>query len=80
MEFTVGELKEIIQDLDDDVKVVAISRNFEMKNSMVDAVPMVLICSTERRDFVDAFDGTPYSAKVYRPNLHNGEKTLFITG
>lgn len=79
MEFTVGELKKIIQDLDDSVKVVAISYNFEMHNSMVDAVPMIMNCSTERRDFVDAFDRTPYTAKVYRPN-DEGEKTLIITG
>ncbi|MDO6628808.1 hypothetical protein CON01_00725 [Bacillus thuringiensis] len=76
----VGELKALIKDMDDDVEVIARAHNFELGGAIVNASAHEMKYRKEREQFVDAFDRTPYSKEVYKPDHVNGEKVLLIGG
>lgn len=76
---TVGKLKKILEKYDDDIKIVTISSNYEMRGSIVDAGIREIRCRKERKQFKDDFDGTIYSSEVYCFD-DNGEKAIYISG
>jgi hypothetical protein len=76
---TVGKLKKILEKYDDDVKIVTISDNYEMRGSIVDASVCEIRCRKEMKRFKDDFDETWYSAEVYCFD-DNGEKVIYIRG
>ncbi|WP_141542972.1 MULTISPECIES: hypothetical protein [Bacillus cereus group] len=76
----VRELKEIIKDMDDDIEVVARAHNFELGGAIVNASAHEMKYKKEREQFVDAFDRTPYSKEVYKPDFENGKVVLLIGG
>lgn len=75
---TVGELKEFIKNLDDNMPLISTSSNFELQSSVVSGVRVsVEKFSTEKQQFVDAFDHTVYYEEVYVSNK-NGTECLRI--
>lgn len=63
---TVGELKEFIKDLDDNMPLVKRSDNFELRGAIdVGIYPIVENFKTEIREFVDGFDYETYYHEVY---------------
>lgn len=76
----VGELRKLLIGLDDSDDVITVSNNFELAGSMVNAKPIVGMYGKTKRDFVDAFDRTPYTKEVYVSDQENGKRTLVIYG
>ncbi len=75
---TVGELKEFIKNLDDNMPLVSVSNNFELKGSLVSgARARVERFNIKNQQFVDAFDHTVYYEEVYVSNK-NGTECLQI--
>ncbi len=75
---TVGELKEFIKDLDDEMPIIKHSDNFELHGAMdIGIYPRVGKFKTETRQFVDGFDYETYYHDVY-VNDKNGIECLQI--
>jgi len=74
---TVGELREFIKDLPDDMLLVKYDRNMETsgyRNSLfADTIKM----KTETKETWDRFDGGNYSYEVFEPS-ENGELCMRI--
>lgn len=63
---TVGELKEFIKDLDDNMPLVKRSDNFELRGAIdVGIYPIVENFKTEIKEFIDGFDYETYYHEVY---------------
>lgn len=63
---TVGELKDFIKDLPDDMLLIARSNNFELKNSLVAGIHVDLEkFNAKKEQFVDGFDYTVYYEDIY---------------
>lgn len=75
---TVGELKEFIRDLDDNMPIVKHSNNFELRGAIVSGIyPMVKKFRAERREFMDGFDHETYYHDIYVRD-ENGKECLQI--
>lgn len=76
---TVGELKEFLKDLNDDMPIVKRSVNFELRGA-IDIGGIYLKVEkfkTETREFVDGFDYEKYSHDVYVSD-ENGIECLYL--
>lgn len=63
---TVGELKEFIKNLDDNMPLVKRSDNFELRGAIdVGIYPRVGNFKTEIKEFIDDFDYAIYCHEVY---------------
>ena len=75
---TVGELKEFIKNLDDNMLLVSTSSNFELKGSIVSGARVsVEKFNTKTEQFVDGFDYTVYYEDVYVKD-ENGTECLQV--
>lgn len=76
---TFKELKEFVEknNIDENTPIIVTSSNIEMRRNMVDAHVMTLNVSKQSQNFVDEFDGTRYTSKVYVMD-DNGEKCIYI--
>lgn len=75
---TVGELKKILSEVDDNTKIVTTSKNFELRDSIVDDVGVFeKNVKVEKRQFSDSFDRTRYSMNIYVMDK-DGEKVVYI--
>lgn len=75
---TVGELKEFLKGLDDNMPLVSTSDNPELKDSVIfGANAAVSKFRVETRQFIDTFDYTAYLEKVC-VNDENGVECLWI--
>lgn len=64
---TVGQLKEFIKNLDDNMPLISVSNNFELKGNIVDQTD-VYVDRFKRVEsqFVDGFDHTVYKEHIYK--------------
>ena len=77
---TVRELKEKLDQYNNDMEVVVTSSNFELNNSLVTINGIYKSKMKESREtFKDAFDYSYYSEKVY-VSSENGKDVLVIYG
>lgn len=75
---TVGELKEFIKDLDDNMPLVKTSDNFELRGAIdLGIYPRVEKFEVEKQEFMDGFDYETYYHDVYVHN-NNGQECLRI--
>ena len=75
---TVGELKDFIKNLDDDMPLVKRSDNFELRGAIdVGIYPRVEKFKSEIREFMDGFDYETYYHEVYIRD-ENGTECLQI--
>ena len=76
---TVGELKKFLENLDDNMPLVTVSDNFELRGAIVEGsyYPIVEKFRTEKRWFRDAFDYTDYATEVYIED-DNGKECLLV--
>lgn len=75
---TVGELKDFIKDLNDDMPIVKRSDNFELKGAIdIGIYPRVNKFKTVTREFMDKFDYETYYHDVYVSD-ENGIECLQI--
>lgn len=78
----VGQLKELIKDMDDNLEVIKRSNNYELKGSFVPAEKYDIRIDTGYRlvseQFWDDFDNEPYHTEVYVHDKDNGETVLII--
>lgn len=75
---TVGELKEFIKDLDNNMPLVKRSDNFELRGAIdVGIYPRVENFKTEIKEFIDGFDYETYCHEVYVKDK-NGTEYLQI--
>lgn len=75
---TVGELKDFIKNLNDNMPIVKHSDNFELKNAIdIGIYPKVDKFKIERKEFIDGFDYETYYHDVYI-NDENGIECLQI--
>lgn len=73
---TVGELKEFIKNLPDEMLLLAVSNNFELKGSIVDEVRVCVDkFSRVESQFVDGFDHTVYKEYIYKHD-EDGDECL----
>lgn len=76
---TVKELKEILNSLPDDMKVISKSDNFELKGNKVDGARIISHkVKKENKSFMDAFDYTYYNKEIY-VNDEIGEEVIEIS-
>lgn len=63
---TVGELKDFIKNLDDNMPLVKQSDNFELHGAIdIGICPQVEKFRTETRKFMDSFDYKTYNHEIY---------------
>lgn len=63
---TVGELKEFLKDLSDEMPLVSVSRNYELQGCTVGGIyPRVRKCTIIQKTFRDEFDYEIYYEDVY---------------
>lgn len=75
---TVGELKEFIKGLNDDMPIVKRSDNFELRGAIdIGIYPRVNKFKVERKEFMDGFDYETYYHDVYISD-ENGIECLQI--
>ena len=74
---TVGELKEAIKDLPDDMKLIMYKSNMETSGYQNSVYASVDNMVTETKHTWDRFDGTHYDYEVYTSDK-DGEKCLKI--
>lgn len=78
----VGELKEIIKDLDDNMEIIHRSDNYELKDSYVSlnkySIRPVDGYKREIQTFRDDFDGECYQTPVYVYDKENGKTVLIL--
>ena len=75
---TVGELKEFLKNLDDNMPLVAPANNLQLKNPIVSDIPVrVESFNIEKKQIEDGFDYSVYYKDVYSKN-ENGIKCLQI--
>lgn len=74
---TVGELKEVIKDLPDDMKLVMYKSNMETSGYQNAIYASVEAMASETKHTWDRFDGTNYDYEVYTDSK-DGEKCLKI--
>jgi hypothetical protein len=73
---TVGELKNFIKDLPDDMLLISRSNNFVLENSLVEGIDIsVESFNIEKKQFIDGFDYTIFYKDVYVRNK-NGNMCL----
>lgn len=74
---TVGELREILQNLPNDMLLLSYQSDMEksgyVNRVFIDALNMAI---KEKKTY-DAFDYTPYSYKVYEPSAQGEECIVF---
>lgn len=76
---TIGELKKLIADMDDDTVVISVDSNYELRGSYTKAHVSSGFYKEVKEHFRDDFDGTPYSATVYvGANEEEGKKMLVV--
>lgn len=77
---TVGELKEMIKDLPDDMKLVMYKSNMETSGYQNSVYTSVEDMVSKKKHTYDRFDGISYDYEVYigNKNNENGEKCLKI--
>jgi len=73
----VRELKEVLNQLDDDSKVITNSSNYEQQGSYVSAVASIGNYIKVKEKFKDDFDGSSYSSEVYIKSK-DGKKIICI--
>ncbi|MGG2091312.1 hypothetical protein AB1283_00915 [Bacillus sp. S13(2024)] len=75
----IKELKQLIENLDDNIEVITKSDNFELRGAKVEAKVFISNQVKKREKFVDAFDRTEYEKDVFF-TTEEGQKTLVIYG
>lgn len=75
---TVGELREFLETLNDDMPIVKTSLNFELRGAIVNGVyAQKKKYSKEVETFIDTFDYTEYKQDVYKCD-NDGIECLYI--
>jgi hypothetical protein len=78
---TVGTLRTMLQDLPDEMVVVAPSDNFELGGAILQATERVMVMTSGLECFQDAFDSTDYSQMVWTFNITpQSQPVLVIVG
>jgi hypothetical protein len=73
----VRELKEILNQCDDNAEIITSSSNYELRGSYVKATAKIGNYKKEKQQFRDDFDHTSYCSEVYVRD-ENGEKAICI--
>lgn len=75
---TVGELKRLLETLDEDMLIVTNSSSLSKQGALIEGIRGVIdTYKKTRKTFIDAYDYTKYSAEVYEPDK-NGVKCLYL--
>lgn len=73
---TVGELKKLLEKVDDNIPVIMRSDNFELHGSSVDIHGIHLFKMKKvEKEFIDAFDYGHYFSEIYEYD-ENGQEVL----
>ena len=75
----VGELKKLLETVNDDIEVICTSHNFELNYNCVSALAFLQKFRKKTEVFIDAFDHQHYTAEVYVYDK-DGEDVLHIIG
>ena len=70
---TVGELKKVLEKIEDDVEVIAASNNYELLGKFSDAHVYLGKFKRVNEQFRDDFDNNYYSKEVYRMDKRGKE-------
>lgn len=75
----VGELKKLLETVDNDIEIICISDNFELNGNYVSANAFLQTFKKKTEVFRDAFDHQLYTEEVFIFD-NNGDNVLLIIG